>query len=89
MIKNPVALFVDDTDGNGIAATIDGRDLTVKVPVEKGPAQIVVTRTDTGITEAVRDMMGSEERITINAPGRYLLEVYTDTEAVGGVFEVK
>ena len=28
------------------------------------------------------DMSGAET-------GRYLLEVYTDTEAVGGVFEVK
>ena len=61
----------------------------MKVPADKGNAQLIVTNLDNGTTAAMRPMLGSEERITLPDPGQYLLEIYTDTEAVGGVFEVK
>ena len=80
---------IDDFDGNGFAANIDGHTLTVKVPADKGNAQLVVTNLDNGTTAAMRPMLGTEERITLPDPGQYLLEIYTDTEAVGGVFRVK
>ena len=80
---------IDDFDGNGFAASIDGYTLAVKVPAEKGNAQLIVTNLDNGTTATVRPMLGTEERITLPAPGQYMLEIYTDMEAVGGVFLVK
>ena len=80
---------IDDFDGNGFAASIDGHTLTVKVPAEKGNAQLIVTNMDNGTTAAVRPVLSTEERITLPDPGQYMLEIYTDTEAVGGVFLVK
>ena len=80
---------IDDFGGNGFAASIDSHTLTVKVPADKGNAQLVVTNLDNGTTAAMRPMLGTEERITLPDPGQYLLEIYTDTEAVGGVFRVK
>ena len=82
-------IIVDDFGNNGFAASIDGYTLTVKVPAEKGNAQLIVTNMDNGTTAAVRPVLGTEERITLPAPGQYLLEIYTDTEAVGGVFRVE
>ena len=82
-------IIVDDFGNNGFAASIDGYTLTVKVPAEKGNAQLIVTNLDNGTTAAVRPAVSTEERITLPDPGQYLLEIYTDTEAVGGVFRVE
>lgn len=87
--KESGTIIVDDFDGNGFAASIDGHTLTVKVPADKGNAKVVVTDMENGITAAMRPVLSTEERITLPAPGQYLLEIYTDTEAVGGVFRVK
>ena len=81
--KESGTIIVDDFDGNGFAASIDGHTLTVKVPADKGK------NLDNGTTAAMRPAVSTEERITLPAPGQYLLEIYTDAEAVGGVFRVK
>lgn len=87
--KESDVVIVPDRGGNGFAASIDGHTLTVKVPAEKGNAQLIVTNLDNGTTAAARPMLGTEERITLPDPGQYMLEIYTDKEAVGGVFWVK
>lgn len=87
--KESNVVIVPDRGGNGFAVSIDGHTLTVKVPADKGNAQLIVTNLDNGTTAAVRPAVSTEERITLPDPGQYLLEIYTDTEAVGGVFQVK
>ena len=87
--KESSVVIVPNRGGNGLAASIDGHTLTVKVPAEKGNAQLIVTNMDNGTTVAVRPVLSTEERITLPDPGQYMLEIYTDTEAVGGVFWVK
>ena len=87
--KESDVVIVPDHGGNGFAASLDDHTLIVKVPAEKGNAQLIVTNMDNGTTAAARPMLSTEERITLPDPGQYLLEIYTDTEAVGGVFRVK
>lgn len=54
----------------------------VQIIISRGNGQVVRQHDETDPQRVMMDLNGTPA-------GRYLLEVYTDTEAVGGVFEVK
>ena len=76
---------------NGIVAKIEDNFLRVDFQKPVGNTQIIISR-DNGRVVKQHDEIDPQQVVmdlSGTPAGRYLLEVYTDTEAVGGVFEVK
>ena len=74
-----------------ITAMIDGNVLRVDFQKPVGNVQIIVSRDNGRMVKQHDEIDPQQVVMDLNGTpaGRYLLEVYTDTEAVGGVFEVK
>ena len=90
-LDNSQGSWEDTGTDNHIVARFDGQAVKVDFKQPTGNVEVIISRGD-GLPfkkqnafnpqSMIIDMNGAET-------GRYLLEVYTDTEAVGGVFEVK
>ena len=81
---------VGDKPGR-ITAMIDGNVLCVDFQKPVGNTQIIISRDNGRVVKQHDEIDPQQVVMDLNGTpaGRYLLEVYTDTEAVGGVFEVK
>lgn len=82
-------------DGSGnpnyITARREGNAVIVDFKNPAGNAQVVVSRSDGSTFRQHSEL--NPQHITVDMSGakagRYLLEVYTDEDALGGMFEVK
>ena len=74
-----------------ITAMIDGNVLQLDFQKPVGNAQIIISRDNGQVVKQHEETDPQRVVMDLNGTpaGRYLLEVYTDVEAVGGVFEVK
>ncbi len=81
---------VGDKPGR-ITAMIEGNCLRVDFQKPVGNVQIIISRDNGRVVKQHDEIDPQQVVMDLNGTpaGRYLLEVYTDTEAVGGVFEVK
>lgn len=76
---------------NNIVAQIHGSILQVDFQEPVGNAQIIVSHDNGQVVKQHDEIDPQQVVMDLNGTpaGRYLLEVYTDMEAVGGMFEVK
>ena len=74
-----------------IAAAIEGNVVKVDFDQPAGNVEVVISQNNGMSVHRQNAFNPQSMTIDMNGAeaGRYLLEVYTDTEAVGGVFEVK
>ena len=74
-----------------ITAEMVNNVLQVDFQEPVGNAQIIVSRDNGQVVKQHDEIDPQRVVMDLNGTpaGRYLLEVYTDTEAVGGMFEVK
>ena len=74
-----------------ITAMINGNVLQLDFQKPVGNAQIIISRDNGQVVKQHEETDPQRVVMDLNGTpaGRYLLEVYTDVEAVGGVFEVK
>ena len=74
-----------------ITAGIVNNVLQVDFQKPVGNTQIIISRDNGQVVKQHDEIDPQQVVMDLNGTpaGRYLLEVYTDTEAVGGVFEVK
>ena len=81
----------EDNGFNYIVARVDDNIVRVAFQKPVGNAQIIISRDNGRVVKQHDEIDPQQVVMDLNGTpaGRYLLEVYTDTEAVGGVFEVK
>ena len=81
----------EDNGFNYIVARVDDNIVRVAFQKPVGNAQIIISRDNGRVVKQHDEIDPKQVVMDLNGTpaGRYLLEVYTDTEAVGGVFEVK
>ena len=81
----------EDNGFNYIVARVDDNIVRVDFQKPVGNAQIIISRDNGRVVKQHDEIDPQQVVMDLNGTpaGRYLLEVYTDTEAVGGVFEVK
>ena len=75
----------------GLTARVENNVVEVDFKKQVGNVEVIISRGD-GLPFKKQNAFNPQSMtIDMNGAeaGRYLLEVYTDTEAVGGVFEVK
>ena len=81
----------EDNGFSYIVARVDGNIVRVDFQKPVGNAQIIISRDNGQVVKQHEETDPQRVVMDLNGTpaGRYLLEVYTDAEAVGGVFEVK
>lgn len=81
----------DDPELDSPTARTEGNAVIVDFKNPAGNTQVFVSRGDGSIFRQHSELNPQSVRMDMSGAtaGRYLLEVYTDEEALGGVFEVK
>ena len=90
-LDNPEDKWDLDHRPGRITAGIVNNVLHVDFQKPVGNAQIIISRDNGRVVKRHDETDPQRVVMDLNgtSAGRYLLEVYTDTEAVGGMFEVK